>query len=163
MITFEKRIIDVPLGSFYLEKNFLAKKMISLASYDFVYNEVERILAKKDWGNNIVMPTKISWLLSVSSSNESEFLKPINLNLIKKEANLRNFQFGDFMDLLIFGILNPKISESITIVSLGTSLGLNGKVYYPFIGGQESVCTVLGVLSEDEMLRVHEYAFIIKE
>ncbi|MCK9438861.1 MAG: hypothetical protein WCY43_00065 [Patescibacteria group bacterium] len=162
MITSEKRIIDVPLGSFCFEKNLLARKMIFWAGYNFVYNEVEKIMDMKDWGKNIVMPTKISWLLAGGSNNEAEFLKPINLDLVKREAALGNLQFGDFMDLLIFGVLNPRVSESTTIISLGTSLGLNGKIYYPFIGGQQDICTVLGILSEDEILRVNEYVFIVK-
>jgi hypothetical protein len=162
MITSEERIIDVPLGSFCFEKNLLIRKMISWADYDFVYDEIERVVAMKDWGSNIVIPATISWLLAGGSNNESEFLKPINLDLVKREAALGNFQFGNFLDLLIFGVLNPRISESITIISLATSLGLNGKIYYPFIGGQQGICTVLGVLSEDEILKVNEYVFIVK-
>lgn len=164
MIATAKNSVEIPFGFYEFDGNHLTEKLISWAGYDLVFDEIKKFLAIKDWGRNIAMPSKISWLLAGGDcKKECNLLNPINLDLVRREASLRNVQFGDFMDLLIFGALHSKISQSTTIVSLGTSLSFGGKIYYPFIGGQEGVCTVLGVLAEEEIIMAKEYAFLLKK
>ncbi|PKM91501.1 hypothetical protein CVU82_02800 [Candidatus Falkowbacteria bacterium HGW-Falkowbacteria-1] len=154
--------INVPMCSYKFERNILVRRFVDWANYDFVYPEIEKFISMTEWNNGIKSPTEIFWVLAGGRCEEEYAMEKMNLEIIRDRMLEESFKPADFVDLIIFGAMNPGRQESMSIVCLGTCLKIDGKKAYPFLGGNENVLRVLGVVLEEDIIQGIEYAFLAK-